>query len=227
MRSGILTILACFEGVLAAPARVAGQPRMRAFDGLVAARKGTAPLAGASVAGVQHLLGSTGGLVAGMVKTGVAPGDIALSGKAYSEHRKVKADLRRRGVHVHRAGDLDALVRHVIARLRRGEGRVLVLDDGGQLIRRLHEKVPEDLLPRLAAVEQTRRGIEEISGLPLGFPVINVAESWAKLRFETPLIGSSVVVALERELARLASAGVAPRGKILLVGYGAVGSAIA
>jgi S-adenosylhomocysteine hydrolase len=200
---------------------------MPAFEKLVASNTRALPLAGVSIAGVQHLLGSTAGLVRGLLKTGVQPEDIALSGKIYSEHKAVKEDLRAHGVKVHGSARLDDLVAHVLTRLRRERGRVIVLDDGGRLIRRLHDEVPAHFVHRIAAVEQTQRGIRELAGLRLRFPVINVAESWAKRRFESPMIGSSVVRALENELSRLEAAALAPKGKLLLLGYGAVGRAVA
>src|SRR5262249_31765456 len=66
-----------------------------------------------------------------------------------------------------------------------------------------------------------------LEGLTLRFPVINVAESWAKLTYEAPLIGRSVGQAIEEKLAKLEEQGLRPGREVVFFGYGTVAQATA
>src|SRR5439155_8603436 len=78
--------------------------------------------------------------------------------------------------------------------------QVLLIDDGAEAIKMLHEKFPQ-WAPFFACVEQTRRGARIAHDLAdkgeLKCAVVNVAESWAKLERESPMIGQSVVTEVE------------------------------
>jgi hypothetical protein len=104
--------------------------------------------------------------------------------------------------------------------------KLLVLDDGGQLLKLINEEAPE-LTSRVVGVEQTRKGILELKKLKLKFPVISVGEAWAKLVFESPMIGRSVGLAVEAKVKELTRLGVNPGRRVTLFGYGAVGRATA
>jgi S-adenosylhomocysteine hydrolase len=80
---------------------------------------------------------------------------------------------------------------------------------------------------KIVAVEQTRRGIEKLAGVKLLFPVIDVARAWAKTTYEAPLIGRSVANAVEERLAGLERGRVPFGKKVLVIGYGTVGRAVA
>ncbi len=107
---------------------------------------------------------------------------------------------------------------------------VLLIDDGAEAIRTLHEEFPE-WAPFFACVEQTRRGARIAHELAdkgeLKCAVVNVAESWAKLEQESPMIGASVVAEVTRKLDRLERAGVPKPKEATVIGYGAVGKAVA
>ncbi|MBL8950334.1 MAG: hypothetical protein JNK82_06135 [Myxococcaceae bacterium] len=107
---------------------------------------------------------------------------------------------------------------------------VLLIDDGAEAIRTLHEDFPE-WAPFFACVEQTRRGARIAHELAdkgeLKCAVVNVAESWAKLERESPMIGQSVVAEVTRKLDRFEKAGVAKPKEATIIGYGAVGKAVA
>jgi hypothetical protein len=111
----------------------------------------------------------------------------------------------------------------------------ILLDDGAEAISRVirdPERLDGTRLRRRAAVEQTRFGanriralIDELDGIPFG--VVNVAESAVKLHLESVLIGWSVAHEVEQTIARLEADGV-PRGReVAILGYGAVGRAVA
>ncbi|MBK7861026.1 MAG: hypothetical protein IPJ65_20950 [Archangiaceae bacterium] len=108
--------------------------------------------------------------------------------------------------------------------------QVLLIDDGAEAIRILHQKFPE-WAPFFACVEQTRRGARIAHELAdrgeLKCAVVNVAEAWAKLERESPMIAESVVREVERKLDRLERTGLPPPKEATVVGYGAVGAHVA
>jgi len=76
-------------------------PEMPAFWKLVARLGKSMPLRGLRIAGVQHLLGTTGGLMRGLADSGAAPSDVAFIGKTYSQHEDVATELQHDGFAVH------------------------------------------------------------------------------------------------------------------------------
>lgn len=108
--------------------------------------------------------------------------------------------------------------------------QVLLIDDGAEAIKLLHEKYPQ-WAPFFACVEQTRRGARIAHELAdkglLKCAVVNVAESWAKLQRESPMIGQSVVAEVSRKLDRLERSGLPRPSEATVIGYGAVGQAVA
>jgi S-adenosylhomocysteine hydrolase len=227
------------------------RPTMRALDHLVRQLGGGQPLRGIGVLGVQHLLGSTGGLLHALTASGVAADRIALVGKTYSEHPLVAREMRHDGFLIlpgHARTDErqamprwlravqsllpglrdDRLEAALLERLRQ-PGRLLLLDDGGSLILLVNRLVTEhpELAGKIVAVEQTRRGIDKLSGVDLRFPVIDVARAWAKRTYEAPLIGRSVANSVEERLADLERRRIPFGKKVLVIGYGTVGRAVA
>jgi S-adenosylhomocysteine hydrolase len=210
---------------------------MASFERLVRARRVGAPLRGFSVIGVQHILGSTGGLLRALEQSGAA--SIDMEDKSYSANWVVATSLRRDGVGVpargpagrRRTAEGDPLERLVSALERDPDParRVLVIDDGGELIKRIDDLLGRrpDLMGRIVAVEQTTRGIRELEKRALRLPVISVGGARAKTRYESPMIGRSVGQAIERKLMSLRTQGVHVRREIVLSGYGNVGRATA
>lgn len=197
--------------------------------------------------GLQHLLGSTVTLVDRIAGRRVDPGNVLLLGKPYSTCPGVLHYLQtERDYWVHpestrqaEACDndsvMDSRIRSVLARMRRclamaddcEKGRVLLIDDGGRAIRLLHSPEFADLAPRFTCVEQTRCGIRTIAGLDLRMPVVNVAESWVKLDHESPMIAESVITELSKQLAVMKLMGIYAGRRALVIGYGAIGQAVA
>ncbi len=215
-------------------------PVMRSFEALVAARAPRRPLEGFRVIGVQHLLGSTGGLARALAASGIAPEAISFMGKGYSQHPAVVDELTAEGFRISsvpfmnlsdgRAAMitdpmLEGYLAHELS-LAGPDAKFLVIDDGGRLIKLIHERHPE-LASRCVGVEQTRKGIFELERVALKMPVINVAESWAKLKLESPMIGRSVAISIDRKVGALAAAGADPGRDVVLLGYGAVGREVA
>lgn len=106
----------------------------------------------------------------------------------------------------------------------------LLIDDGAEAIKLLHEKFPE-YAPYFFCVEQTRRGARILHEMEaagqLKCPVANVAETWAKLEHESPMIGHSVVLEVGKKLDRLLRADIPVSKEALVIGCGAVGGQVA
>lgn len=201
----------------------------------------------AGLFGLQHLFGSTATLVRRLAEPSLSPRDVFLLGKPYSTHPGVADALRNQyGFWVHpdstdqsRRDDNDALMddrigavlERIADRFRSGRygrnRRFLLIDDGARAIRQLHEPRFDDVRHRFTCVEQTRCGTRHIADLDLETPVINVAESRAKLVYESPLIAESVVLELQKKLRGLRAAGIAVDRRALVSGYGAIGAAVA
>jgi S-adenosylhomocysteine hydrolase len=236
------------------PLRRISQPEMRSFSALVERSQVGQPLRGMRLLGVQHLLGSTGGLLRAFSTSGMRPEHMIVLGKTYSQHDGVIRDLRLDGYGVFpsevepgldarlagvrrqemaRGGRIAELER-AVAQLRASEAatpgakreRILVIDDGGELIELIHYQHPE-LHDRIVAVEQTTRGLKRIAGLSLRFPVISVAGSEAKREHESPMIGASIAKSTLEKLGELSASGVRVGSSTLVIGYGAVGRATA
>lgn len=207
----------------------------RLFD--VAARQ---PLTGYSVLCVQHLLASTGSLLESLARCGADISRMHVVGKAYSTNGAVLESLGRSGMYVDNplfegtiGEPYDAvLARHVataIARvqadLRRGSSRGLILiDDGGHALSQAGHLIRTPL--PIKAVEQTTRGIRVAAALPPRFCIVNIGRSRAKLELEAPLIAASMVQKLKQSLT-LGHDLFGDLHDIFLIGYGAVGRAVA
>jgi hypothetical protein len=85
----------------------------------------------------------------------------------------------------------------------------------------------ETLLRSLSGVEGTRDGARQLQEKELSFPVVNMAESPAKLRLTAVLIGWSVVEEIERCLNDLREQGLSPSRRCLVSGFGSTGSYVA
>jgi len=197
--------------------------------------------------GLQHLFGSTASLIRRIAKNRVDPGNVFLLGKPYSTNPRV-ADLlqNKLGYWVHpdsvdqpcdleNDGQMDQRICETLERIsaaikRQGiypPMRFLLIDDGGRAISQLHSSRFADIRRNFTCVEQTRCGIRTIADLELEVPVINVAESWVKLEHESPLIATSVNRELSKKLRGLGRAGIPVSSKALIIGYGAIGKAVA
>lgn len=195
--------------------------------------------------GLQHLFLSTAGLFESLGRVGLELGRTTALGKVYSTNHLAAAYLEHRGVRIDptsygtAGGPYEAEMKTAIRRRLRDliealptppepnpTPQVLLLDDGGEAIVTLHEEFPE-YAPYFVCVEQTRRGAKALEGVELRCPVANVAESWAKLTHESPMIGHSVVLEVGRKLDELEGYGVDTGKDALVVGFGSVGAEVA
>lgn len=228
--------------------------RMPLLDEITRHLGGPNALKGLTMVSVQHLFPSTIGLYDALTDNGLHQATTGVGGKNYSSNADAVARLNADGFDVHwlatpapqDAGlDAEKLVYEMatsqLGRLfhdvdpRTSDRRFLLLDDGGKLIRALHEQFPQ-YAHLCVAVEQTDRGIQHLEqmakeGHEVACPVVNMARSVAKKDHEGPMIGESVVFHAEHELKRLSpslQAAIEQQGKTAtIIGYGAVGVATA
>jgi S-adenosylhomocysteine hydrolase len=200
-----------------------------------------------AIFGLQHLFGSTATLIKRLAGDQVPAGNVLLLGKPYSTNPGVAAHLSGEcGYWVHpdsiyqpedRENDslMDERIKQVLEILSNGiqagglgpRQRVLLVDDGGRAVRLLHSDRFANIRSRFVCVEQTRAGIRTLDDVNLEVPVVNVAESWVKLQHESPMIAESVVTELDKKLAELRLQGVRIPGKAAIIGFGAIGQAVA
>jgi S-adenosylhomocysteine hydrolase len=211
---------------------------------------GPKALAGFKMVAVQHLFPTTQGLMNALVANGLDPKAATVYGKNYSTNEDVMQRMRADGWNVPLMSSIKIMTERAdgpkevsplhayLAEMFAGcdpktetEPRFLLLDEGGKLVKTLHEDFPE-FAHLCVAVEQTEQGRivhEQMAkdGHPLQCAVINVAQSVAKKVNEAPMIGESVVHSTE-----LAMQSVHPDLRIepkeaTVLGYGAVGKATA
>jgi len=226
----------------------AGSDRLRPAMPLLSATRTRYPVPRGALAGfvgVQHLFGSTHTLVHALTGGLVDPSRVFLLGKPYSTSLAATVRMRAAGYRVHRGsaqleeeGDFhsqsDRCILEMLAAIRRvllrreesaSRARYLLIDDGGRAIAALHRPEFAGLLPRFTCVEQTRKGVRELEGTDLRVPVINVAESRAKLDYESPIIARSVLEHLDRILCQGGLHG--GKGSVVVIGFGSIGAAVA
>lgn len=233
-------------------------PKMAAMEAMVKHIATKDELKGLQFMGLQHLFASSGTLFQAIADLGVKHQDMRLIGKVYSTNHRVVAELESRGATVDNvskrvgarafehamAESIEWQLKQIVDKLPQptvftAEGpqfaeqptpTVLLIDDGAEAIKILHERFPA-YAPFFLCVEQTRRGARILHELEekrlLKCAVANVAETWAKLEWESPMIGHSVVLELDRKLDRLEKAGVPAAKDSLVLGCGAVGGGVA
>jgi len=233
-------------------------PKMSAMETMVRNIATKNELKGLQFMGLQHLFASSGTLFQTIADLGVKHEDMRLIGKVYSTNHRVVAELEGKGATVDAvskkvgaqafehamAEGIEWQLKQMIDKLPRPtmfvDGKpsfaepptpkVLLIDDGAEAIKILHEKFPE-YAPFFVCVEQTRRGARILHELEqkgeLKCAVANVAETWAKLEWESPMIGHSVVLEVDRKLDRLEKSGVPAAKESLVLGCGAVGGGVA
>jgi S-adenosylhomocysteine hydrolase len=209
----------------------------------LAARHTTINFSNVVLIAIQHILPTNGSLLEVLNKLGLRYDQMHVLGKVYSTSEGVYEELDRRGVHIHPDsltidkvtlsedykryldGVVENLLDDVIEKLDKldTDKMLLVVDDGGQLIRAV-SKYTRRINARIVAVEQTRSGAELLRGLQLTFPVINVAESRKKLLDESPYIAAAIIeqIASRQDTIRFSL----EDRNVLIVGDGAIGSQV-
>ncbi len=192
------------------------------------------PFSNVNVVMVQHMLGQAHPLVDGLVACGMNPANAEYVGVPYQQNPAVRATLENNHgvkVTVPAQGDIDDMytvicqaVDRAVERHRQNGEPILILDDGGYASKYIATRYA-DLQGVFAVVEQTTRGLTEISKLgPLNFGVVNVGGSFGK-RFENAQVGDAVKMAVRRVLDAVTAT--PTRKDVLVVGAGNVGEGVA
>ena len=202
----------------------------------------TRPFLDYKILAVQHLLGSSLPFFSMLEKGGAKPQDIYIVGKAYSSHPLVVEQLIQRGYIIAFNDVYDfsvdqpydsVLEKHIIkscSKLLNDIGKDqkgLIIDDGGKAIELLHHAF-SNYARRFTCVEQTSRGARVVMSLKLSCPVVNVARSNAKTKYESHMIAQAMVNEFLQLLKSWRDLGVFIPGeqKILLLGYGFIGKQV-
>lgn len=183
---------------------------------------------------LQHLLPSIERLFDRFLDAGFSADRVFVLGKPYSSVPATAQVLAARGVElfldelpVYTGGDYTGHFRatvhqfwqSVAARLPEDVDRVVVLDEGGWLRR----DVPTSVMNRfeVVGVEHTMYGLFTLPAGSAGFPVVLMAASAAKTRFESRVIADAIV---DRLFLAVPSMGEA---KVGVLGLGNLGQAVA
>jgi len=211
------------------------QEALPVLDAIVgAASKGMLGLHSVAFVCVQHLLFTTVSLLGSLVKLGVTPGNIHITGKPYSASPLVINHLIETGyhyypnVHQQNLGEFADYFKHDIKSMWhavyddlkfKNISLIVILDDGGMCLTNVPAFIREKY--DLIGIEQTTSGLTNPLMRDLSFPVIEVASSAAKQILESPLIAEAVIKKLDTLL---------PVSKYNLtcgvVGVGFIGAAI-
>lgn len=185
---------------------------------------------------VQHLCSTTEVLFEEFFKYQLDKKNLYVIGKCYSTDPRVLARLQKIGVNAVPSSsafnclvpfdldfdrNIDEMLEEVItSRDISSYERIILLDDGGHLLEKVINFFPDNL--PLIGIEQTSSGFNRLKDKDIFFPVINLARSHAKLKFESPIIIDLVVKRLEKKISKLEHI----IQKILLIGHGVLGQEI-
>lgn len=224
-----------------------GAARMPLLSEISRALGDPTAFAGWKMASMGHLFATRPALYDVLDQNGLAREDHLVSGKGYSRTMDVVVSMKADGRAVDESlldpqnnyekgsSHEDARAKAVLTKLFEGVSpdspqRFLLLDDGANLLVALHRHFPEHA-KLCRVVEQTEHGLQrierEIGAENLKCPVINMARSWLKKLFESPIIGEAVMHSVETSLREIhPELGYAKREAALL-GFGAVNQAVA
>jgi S-adenosylhomocysteine hydrolase len=188
------------------------------------------------IVSVQHLCSTTEVLFDALLELNLYPENLYVIGKCYSTNPDVLVRLRRKGINASLSSscfnclipfdvafdrNIDEMIKQIISSndLFSYE-RIIILDDGGHLLERAETFLPKGL--PVVGIEQTSSGFNRMKNKSFSFPVINLARSWLKLEYESPVIIALVLKKLQEKLDQLDS----NVNKVLLMGYGVLGRKI-
>ncbi len=185
----------------------------------------------------QHLVSTTYSLFHTLIKLGLKANNLSAIGKCYSTDPQAYEEMKKIGIDVcpsslvfdsHSSFDADYrrniknFILQRIVKLKSSKfQKIIVLDDGGELIKALDELLGKTNCP-IVGIEQTSSGFQKLKNKKIKFPIINVARSPAKLNYESPIIARLVVDTLVRRINHLP---IQPR-EVLIIGMGPIGSQI-
>ena len=180
---------------------------------------------------VQHLLRSTGSLFETIIRYGIKPQNIFVTGKIYSTHFGTSIKLKELGINVIESTIPDRLGYYIsflerdvkfmwmeLIKVLTPGAKIIILDDGGFVLK----NVPDEVLSKykVFGIEQTTSGVRLQKSFK-NFPVIHVATSAAKRIIEPPIVSEAVKIQLGKKIKELKPEAIG------IIGFGHVGKAIA
>jgi len=184
---------------------------------------------------VQHIVSTTYTFFHELFKIGLKPENLIILGKCYSTYPDVYEQLKKEKVNIsplsiafnsHEPYDLqfekflDIFLKQIKIKDLYNFEKIIILDDGGQLLEKINYLFPHDI--NIIGIEQTSAGYHKIKNLNLFFPIINLARSFVKLKYESPLI---IQLALRKILNNTQKL-ILKNSKILIIGNGTLGNII-
>jgi S-adenosylhomocysteine hydrolase len=165
------------------------------------------------------------------INIGFKPENIFLTGKLYSTNKETQAKLKTLGINVFDSSIPTALGEYAewlvkdvhnmwkkLSEKIKSQSKIIVLDDGGYTAM----NIPDYILNKHAVfgIEQTTSGAKMVKQFEK-FPIIDLAESAAKVKMEPPIVSESVQIQLGEIIKNLQP------NRIGIIGYGHIGKAIA
>jgi S-adenosylhomocysteine hydrolase len=169
----------------------------------------------------MHLTTSAIAAIDVLTAAGIRPSNILLIAKnyEYAHGQFVGNVLRGRGVRIVPDDQLsDALFDEVATRVEGERLRLLTIEDGAEIVTRIHAN-PRLLRFWIGGAEQTTRGLWRLKELDIQQPVVALPTSKIKADFEGPHIAASGVHALRNFFPSICVAD----WRIALVGLGTIG----
>lgn len=164
------------------------------------------PLSNVAVFYVHHALNTSLNVIQRILELGVAPHNVFVLGKHYSECPSVVKTIEQYGIYCQPSSSehpvgyfssafenaIDRLWRHTLRTIDADIKRIIVIDHGGYALAQLPKHLCEQ--HQVVGLEKTAGGIMRLKqhGLP-NCPVIDVANCAVKKALEPPLIAEAIV----------------------------------
>lgn len=189
------------------------------------------PLAGKRIYFILHFLGDIIPFIVAMKRLGLDLKNCVFFYKDYPYPQKeaIKNWIEEQGAIIAHMCEVEPYIKQ-LTETNKQDKNLLILEDGGFIVPLIHRKYPDLVEQTIGAVEQTSRGIwntqewlNESKGNELGFPVVSVAGSKLKQKFEPKYIGEAAVKNLEKMIPNISFRG----KKAVVFGFGAIGKEVA
>lgn len=189
--------------------------------------KELSPFSGKRVIFVLHFLRDLIPFVNAAMALGLQPSNATFFYKEYPypQRRAIGDWLEKGGFKVLPVQQIQPFLADLAKLDRKEIGRIVIVEDGGYIVPRIHREFPELIPSTVGAVEQTTRGVRnseewlQSSKKALQIPVLSIATSQLKSEFEPKYIAKATVRSLNTLLPNLTLAG----KKIAVLGCGTIG----
>lgn len=141
----------------------------------------------------------------------------------YPHQKAITGHLNREGYRIYPLNELSDILSKFERELEKDD-KVIVIEDGGYIASTVFKNNPDLSKKIIGCVEQTTKGIRQDCLIKnLTFPILSVADSDLKRRYEPPHVADAVVNNIRRLLPDVNFRG----QNALVIGYGSIGKEIA